>query len=312
MLIAPAMDSQSSERMAWVTISNAFVRFAWVTSDPRFNIAAMVSSIPDRRSPGQSWEAKQASHGPLITRATFDQVQTVLHRKPRARYARQRHAFMGLLTCARCGCSMTAEQKKGKYVYYHCTDFRGRCDDTYVRQERLAQLLGQVIKPIQISPEVADGIAEAIRSSDIEAERNRSGALHQLDRRRRMVVAKLDRGYDDFIAGRISEGLWARKSQQWEAELQVIEGEQARVQAPQPAMMVTATKILELAKHAEFLYKSQDPVEQRRLLETVLSNCTFDRGTLCPTYTKPFDLLVRGNQTGSWRGRRDSNPRPPA
>jgi len=207
---------------------------------------------------------------------------------------------------------MTAEQKKGKDVYYHCTDFRGRCDNTYVRQERLAQLLGQVIKPIQISPEIADGIADAIRSSDIDAERNRSGVLHQLDRRRRNLVAKLDRGYDDFIAGRVSEGFWARKSQEWEAELQVIQGEQTRVQAPKPAMMVTATKILELAKQAEFLYQSQDPVEQRRLLETVLSNCTFDRGTLCPTYTKPFDLLVQGNQTGCWRGRRDSNPRPPA
>jgi hypothetical protein len=46
-----------------------------------------------------------------------------------------------------------------------------------------------------------------------------------------------------------------------------------------------------------FLYKSQNPAEQRRLLETVLSNCTFDRGTLCPTYTSPLDLLVKGNET---------------
>jgi hypothetical protein len=61
-------------------------------------------------------------------------------------------------------------------------------------------------------------------------------------------------------------------------------------------------KILELARKAEFLYKSQEPAVQRRLLETVLSNCTFDRGTLCPTYSKPFDLLVRGNETGDWRG----------
>jgi len=36
------------------------------------------------------------------------------------------------------------------------------------------------------------------------------------------------------------------------------------------------------------------------LLEIVLSNCTFDRGTLCPTYSKPFDLLARGNETGNW------------
>ena len=70
---------------------------------------------------------------------------------------------------------------------------------------------------------------------------------------------------------------------------------------PKPCAMATVAQILELAKQAEFLYKTQDPPEQRRLLETVLSNCTFDRGTLCPTYSKPFDLFVRGNETGDWR-----------
>ena len=74
--------------------------------------------------------------------------------------------------------------------------------------------------------------------------------------------------------------------------------------------MVTARKILELAKQAEFLYKSKNPAEQRRLLETVLSNCTFDRGTLNPTYSSPFDLLVRGNKTGDWLLRLDSNQQP--
>jgi hypothetical protein len=66
--------------------------------------------------------------------------------------------------------------------------------------------------------------------------------------------------------------------------------------APRQPIAVTAEKILELAKQAEFLYKSQNPAEQHRLLETVLSNCAFNRGTLCPTYSKPFDLLVRGNE----------------
>jgi hypothetical protein len=46
----------------------------------------------------------------------------------------------------------------------------------------------------------------------------------------------------------------------------------------------------------------QNSAEQRRLLETVLSNCTFDRGTICPTYSTPLDLFVRGNETGDWRG----------
>jgi hypothetical protein len=36
------------------------------------------------------------------------------------------------------------------------------------------------------------------------------------------------------------------------------------------------------------LYEAQGFAEQRRLLEAVLSNGTFDRGTRCPTDAKPF------------------------
>jgi hypothetical protein len=92
------------------------------------------------------------------------------------------------------------------------------------------------------------------------------------------------------------------------APYRATEAELARLSHRNPCAVVTGEKITELAKHAEFLYKTQDPAEQRRLLETVLSNCTFDRGSLYPTYSSPFDLLVRGNETGDWRGRRDSNP----
>ena len=49
---------------------------------------------------------------------------------------------MGLLTCGRCGCTMTADRKKGKYTYYRCTGFHGRCGNAYIREERLADLLG--------------------------------------------------------------------------------------------------------------------------------------------------------------------------
>ena len=254
------------------------------------------------------------SHETLITRDRFDQVQAVLRRKPRAHYPKQRHAFMGLLSCARCGCTMTAEKKKGKYVYYRCTGFRGKCGNAYIREERLADLLGDVITPIQITTEIAAGIAKHLCATDAEAEHRRVGSLRQLDQRRKATATKLDRGYDDLMSGRISEALWKRKSQEWESELHATEEERIRLEAPRDGATKTATaeKILELAKQAEFLYESQNPTEQRRLLETVLSNCTFDRGSLVPTYSKPFDLLVRGNETGCWRGRRDSNPRPPA
>ena len=249
-------------------------------------------------------------HQAVITRELFDAVQAIPRHRPRARHLKHRHPFMGLLTCANCGCAITAERKKGKYVYYHCTDYRGGCDNTYIREEQLSDLLGDVIKPIQITPETVQELATAFRTSDQEAEHRRTESLRQLDQRRRTVVSKQDRGYDDFVSGRISDEFWTRKSQEWEAELSTFDAERTRLQQPRPPATATAQKILELAKQAEFLYRSQVPAEQRRLLETVLSNCAFDHGTLCPTYSKPFDLLVRGNETGDWLLRLDSNQQP--
>jgi hypothetical protein len=53
---------------------------------------------------------------------------------------------------------------------------------------------GRRIKSIQITPEFAEDIANALRSSDVEAESHRADALRQLEQRRRGVTAKLDRG----------------------------------------------------------------------------------------------------------------------
>jgi site-specific DNA recombinase len=250
---------------------------------------------------------RKGSHQALVNHDTFDRVQEVLGGTSRKRYARRQHAFMGLLTCARCGCTMTAEKKKGKYVYYRCTGFKGACGNTYMREERLADLLGDVITPIQISEDVAEQMAQALRSTEQDAERRRGEAVCQADQRRRVVVSKLDRGYEDFLEGKISETFWTRKSQEWEDELQTVDRERTRLQQPNPVATVNALKILELAKQAEKLYKAQIPAEQRRMLDVVLSNCTFDRGTLCPTYAKPFDLIVKGNKSQNWRGEWDSN-----
>ena len=113
------------------------------------------------------------SHEPVISRAQFQQVQDVLTRKPRTRYPKQKHPFMGLLTWARCGCAMTAERKKGKYTFYRCTGLHGRCGNTYVREERLADLLGEVVQRIDISPKLAQRIAEGLGDTQTTLENTR-------------------------------------------------------------------------------------------------------------------------------------------
>ena len=122
------------------------------------------------------------------------------------------------------------------------------------------------------------------------------------------VQAKLDRAYEDRLSGTISTEMWSRKATEWEQELADVRREMARHDGASHDYVVTGSKVIELAQNAYRLFVQQKPAEQARLLKTLLSNCTFDRGSLCPTYSKPFDLLVRGNETEDWLGGRDSNP----
>ena len=117
-----------------------------------------------------------------MTLEVFDIVQAELGGKPRPRTG-VRHPFMGLLTCARCGCAMTAEKKKGKYIYYRCTAFRGKCGNTYIRQEALAGLLGGIVEQVQIPAALADQIAERLRAGQSEVEQARQDALTRLTHR---------------------------------------------------------------------------------------------------------------------------------
>lgn len=80
-------------------------------------------------------------HEPLTSVALWGAVQDLLDE--RGSTVLQSHIaefpFHGLVRCGHCGCTLVAEIKKGKYIYYHCTGARGKCGEPYLRQERLEE-----------------------------------------------------------------------------------------------------------------------------------------------------------------------------
>ena len=93
---------------------------------------------------------------------------------------------------------MTAEKKKGRYVYYRCTGYHGACGNSYIREEQLATLLSTVLTPIQVTPAIADDIAGALRVSHDDSEQREVERVHQLELHERLITERLDRGYEDL------------------------------------------------------------------------------------------------------------------
>jgi site-specific DNA recombinase len=58
-------------------------------------------------------------------------------------------------------------------------------------------------------------------------------------------------------------------------------------------------RLLELAQNAQPLFAKQPPPQKRRLLDFLVSNCTWRDGELTATFRQPFDMLAETTAAAS-------------
>jgi site-specific DNA recombinase len=247
------------------------------------------------------------SHPHLISGETFARVQDIFHGHNKPKYRKHHFAFRGLLTCAYDNCLVTAEIKKGKYTYYRCTGYHGKCDLPYFREEDLANRLGGVLKDIYIPDDVLAQLEKSLTTDKAARERALSHQRQQLQQRLATVRTRLDKAYIDKLEGKITEEFWGRKATEWQSEEQQIKMAMQGLEQIEPDRILDSVRILELANKAYFLYLKQTPAEKAKLLKMVLSNCSIDAVNIHPTYRKPFDLIFTRAKNEEWCGRVDSN-----
>ena len=252
----------------------------------------------------------KGTHPLIISLDLFNRVQDVLNGHNRPKYRKHDFPFAGVLSCAYDDCMITAELKKQKYTYYHCTGYRGKCGLPYMREEELGIRLGQVLKDIHIPDDVLSQLENSFSAIEKDSRQMKTHQRERLQERLSAVRRRIDQAYTDKLDGKINEDFWQRKTSEWQLEEQQIQMAMQGLEDASPDRLVTAKKTLELANKAYFLYVTQTPAEQAKLLKIVLSNCRIDDANLYPTYRKPFDLIFQRAKSKEWRALRDSNSRP--
>ncbi len=176
-----------------------------------------------------------------------------------------------------------------------------------MREEKLQDLLGELVKAIQIDRTKVDWIKDALRESHAEERTFHEHAIGTLRAQFDRLQARIDKSYVDKLDGTVSEEFWRNKTTEWKREQDQIGERLEAHKTSNRAYYEDGIKILELANRAYSLYVQQSPHEQRRLLNVLLSNCTLTNGNLCPTYRKPFDLLAQRVKNEEWLGDQESN-----
>jgi site-specific DNA recombinase len=113
----------------------------------------------------------KGSHEPLVTIEVWERVQDMLdgRRQMKRRKGRHEFAYSGIVRCGHCGCSLVGEVKKGRYVYYHCTGYRGKCGEPYTREESLQQQFANGLRALIVSPTILHWLTgELLESEETE------------------------------------------------------------------------------------------------------------------------------------------------
>jgi DNA invertase Pin-like site-specific DNA recombinase len=249
------------------------------------------------------WNGKmiQGRHEPLVSVELWERVQGVMDGRFAKKHRHFRHdfAFSGLIACAKCGCSIVAEIKKRKYVYYHCTGYAaktegkpGSCHRKYVREEVLERQFTELLGRLRFDDEVLEWVREALHASHADKRREQEEAIERLQAEYKRLNERISAMYIDKLDGKIGGDFYDKMSAEWRAEQDRCQREIDRHQEADESYMDEGVRILELARNAQRLFERQEPRQKRRLLNFVLSNCTWEDGEVRATFRQPFDLLA--------------------
>ena len=215
--------------------------------------------------------------------------------------------------------------KKGRYVYYHCTGYKGKCPEKYVREEEMARQFGEALRLIRMDKEVLEWVVTALKESHGDEKRYHDEMIAKLQKEYQKLQDRIDAMYVDKLDAKITQEFFDRKNGDWRTEQAEILRKIEKHQNANSSYLEEGVRLLELSQKAASLYEKQEMKEKRRILDFVFSNCLWKDGALIPNYRKPFDLLaltnsayqkrkatfrVKSGLSEIWLPGRDSNPRP--
>jgi hypothetical protein len=253
-------------------------------------------------------EVYQGSHEPLVSRAVWERCQEILDGRHKNKHRKTKHdfTFSGFIRCGLCGCSLVGEIEKGRYVYYHCTGYRGKCHERYAREEHLTNCFAQRLRELVIAREIIEWLRDELVHIDLTEQAAREQALRRYQADLDRLQKRLDTLYEDRLDGRIDADRYDRKAAEIHEDQQRIRTKVSECRGALPSAK-EALKLISLTSKAAELFLEQSGSEQRKLLRLVMGNSVWQAGELRMSFQPPFDQLQLSN-SASARNDKPSGP----
>lgn len=245
-------------------------------------------------------KCENASHPAIVSKELFKQVQGLLMSPNKARSRKGLFPYTNLIKCGLCGCYLTAEIKKEKYIYYRCTGSKGKCAQIYMKQEAVEAEIERMLESICISDEAHQIISQGIRDNLKEKIEYHNHCVKQIEAKMDVLQKRIDEAYSDKLDRKISEEFWHKNTKAWAEEKEQLAMNLLSQQRTDTHFLESVNLILELSKQVTGLFKRQNAKEKHNLIKLITSNCVLRDEKLHWELAEPFDKLMKSKESGNW------------
>lgn len=247
-------------------------------------------------------------HQPLVDRATWDRVQTLLGEH--LYHAHEMTYASEFIRCGHCGHPITGEHKtkttkdgERSYIYYRCARYtKSGHPRTRIPEAEFDRQVLSLFDRMRIQDEsVREWFQTVLFSQTKDAQAESLAQRGELQRQQTLLVEQQDRLLNLRLSEDIDQTMFARKSTELRDRLAAIKLQLDAVDRSHDETAELASKVFELSQTLRDRWLTADYHAKRRILEIVCLNCRLDDTTLVFEMRKPFDILAEGLLVSSSR-----------
>ena len=246
----------------------------------------------------------------IVPLELFEQCERVRQGKHKnySNSTKREFIFKGLISCAKCGCTITPEIKKGKYVYLRPNPKNG-CNCKQINEKVALNTLESVFKDIKFSKEILEKLVPTLKEK-FESETNiNKQVLSALKADLTRMEYKISSLTDKFVDESITKDIYDIKYKEYLLEKDKINRLISNYALNNTNIEISLEYLLKLACNAFYLFKSSGIDKKRKLIKLVFPNLYLNGQNIDYIMRKPFDMLVKGLNCSQILGRKDSNLR---
>lgn len=240
-------------------------------------------------------ELKRGAYKALVSKEQWDRVQDRLEGRITYKDRKNKLVFKyrGFLFCGECGCSITAERKKG-HVYYRCTKSKGFCSQAYLREEELETQLLDIFERVQLNKGDVGSIHGQLLAFYEEDQRLQGQTLKNLRTKLTLLEEEKKKIYRKLVLsdGDIDREIVLELKQDVESKIKAIQDQVDQLADNSYSWLEQSSNLLQLATQAKELFQKATFEQKRELLDFVSSNRILRDKKLAYTLNKPFAVAA--------------------